>query len=101
MLLLNVGSKYITVELSETQEEFLQNTIIRRFILFIVFLIGTKDIKTSLILTSVFIIFVSHLFNENSRFCIIPLKEKKNNISKEDYFKALSIVKRFENKNNN
>ena len=37
MLLLNVGSKYITVELSETQEEFLQNTIIRRFILFIAY----------------------------------------------------------------
>jgi hypothetical protein len=96
MLLLNLGSKYITVELSETQEEFLQNTIIRRFILFIVFWIGTKDIMTSLILTSIFIIFVSHLFNENSRFCLIPVNKNKNKISKKDYANALKLVKSYE-----
>lgn len=99
MLLLNLGSKYITVELSETQEEFLQNTIIRRFILFIVFWIGTKDIKTSFILTGIFIIFVGHLFNENSKFCLISIKTNK--VLKEDYNKALKIVKKYENQTKN
>ena len=43
---------------------------------------------------------ISHLFNENVDSVLFLLK-KKNNISKEDYSKALSAVKKFENKNYN
>ena len=34
MILMNLGSKYIALELSETQEEFLSNIVIRRIVIF-------------------------------------------------------------------
>ena len=40
--------------------------------IFTVFFVATRDIKTSLILTAVFIIITLELFNEKSSFCIIP-----------------------------
>lgn len=102
MLLLNIGSKYISIELSDSQEEFLQNIIIRRLALFTIFWFGTKDIIISFILTATFVILVSHIFNENSQYCIFSNnknKNKLNKISKTDYIKATNIVKRFESQN--
>ena len=77
MIILNLGSRYIVMELSETHEEFLNNVIIRRIIVFTVVFTATRDITTSLILTGVFVILVSGLFNENSKYCILPIKNKK------------------------
>jgi hypothetical protein len=101
MLLLNIGSKYISIELSDSQEEFLQNIIIRRLVLFTIFWFGTKDIIISFILTAVFVILVSYIFNENSNYCIFSNNNnnKLNKISKTDYLKATNIVKRFETQN--
>lgn len=97
MILMNLGSKYIALELSETQEEFLSNIVIRRIVVFVVAFIATRDIIISLILTGVFILLVSGLFNDNSNLCII----KKNNpqtkiISKDDVLKAKKIIKKYE-----
>ena len=103
MLILNIGTKYISIELSDSQEEFLQNIIIRRLALFTIFWFGTKDIIISFILTAVFVILVSHIFNENSQYCIFSnnnnKKNKLNKISKPEYLKATNIVKRFETQN--
>ena len=97
MLLLNIGSKYISIELSDSQDEFLQNIIIRRLALFTIFWFGTKDIISSFILTAVFVILVGHIFNENSDYCVLSKnKNKLNKISKTEYLKATNIVKRFE-----
>lgn len=101
MLLLNIGSKYISIELSDSQDEFLQNIIIRRLALFTIFWFGTKDIISSFILTAVFVILVGHIFNENSDYCVLSKnKNKLNKISKTEYLKATNIVKRFEGQNN-
>ena len=96
MLILNIGTKYISIELSDSQEELLKHMLVRRLGLFTIFWIGTKDILISLILTAVFIIFVSHLFNENSPYCI--LNKQKNKI-KEDYKKCKLLIKHYESKN--
>ena len=69
MILMNLGSKYIALELSETQEEFLSNIVIRRIVIFVVAFIATRDIIISLVLTGVFILLVSGLFNDNSNKC--------------------------------
>jgi hypothetical protein len=71
MLVLNLGSKYITMELSESQDELLRNKIIRRFLVFTVVFVATRDIFVSLILTGIFILLVSGLFNENSNYSIV------------------------------
>jgi len=77
MIMLNVGSKYVTIELSKTQEEYLRNTLGRQILIFAIAFTATKDIILSLILTSVFYILTMHLFNENSSFCIIPQEYRK------------------------
>ena len=47
MILLNLGSKYISIELSNSQEKILGSPIIRRLILFTVFFTATRDIWIS------------------------------------------------------
>jgi len=72
MIMLNIGSKYITVKLSPSQEAYLRNFIARELIIFAVAWMGTRDIYTSLILTAVFTVLSDHLFNEESPYCIVP-----------------------------
>ena len=74
MILLNLGSKYISVELSQSQEKFLGSPIIRRLILFTVFFTATRDIWISFLLTAAFVILVSGIFNDDSFYCLIPKK---------------------------
>ena len=80
MIILNLGSKYLIMELSESQEELMSNKIFRRIILFTVAFIATRDIIVSLVLTGVFVILVSNLFNENSKMSL--LKKKKIHLIK-------------------
>jgi hypothetical protein len=72
MLIMNIGSKYITIELSKTQEAYFRFTLGRQILIFSILWVGTRDITISLVLTAVFILLVDYLFNENSKFCIIP-----------------------------
>jgi len=74
MIMLNVGSKYITIELSKTQEQYLRNTLGRQLLIFSIFWIGTRDILTSLIMTAVFVVLSDYLLNEKSSYCIVPDK---------------------------
>ena len=59
MLLMNLGGRYISAELSEAHEKILNHRIIRRLLVFVLVFYATRDIKVSLILTCVFIILVS------------------------------------------
>jgi hypothetical protein len=77
MLIMNIGSKYVVVELSRTQESFMKYTLGRLLLIFSILWIGTRDIVISLMLTAVFVLLVDYLFNENSRYCIIPEKYKE------------------------
>lgn len=95
MIVLNIGSKYIIMELSESQEAFMTNKIFRRFAIFTISFIATRDIITSLILTSVFIILVGNLFNENSKYSIVKKKPFKQ-VAKNDYLKAIKIKELYE-----
>lgn len=97
MLLMNIGSKYISLELSELQENILNHKLIRRCLVFVIVFFATKDIKVSLVLTAVFIILVTGIFNEESKYCILPhKKDDKRNISKVEYTIAKEIVDKYE-----
>tara|TARA_B110000438_G_C15480327_1_gene507007 strand:- start:148 stop:600 length:453 start_codon:yes stop_codon:yes gene_type:complete len=72
MLVLNIGSKYITIELSKSQEQYLRNTIARHMLIFSIAWMGTRDIFLSIGLTACFNVLTLFLFNEESRLCIIP-----------------------------
>jgi hypothetical protein len=69
LLLLNVGSRYIVDEFSNDPIQYSQNIFLRRLCIFAVCFVGTKDLITSLILTSGFVILASGIFRgkEQSR----------------------------------
>lgn len=95
ILLLNLGSRFLVMELSESQEQLLSNQIIRRFVIFTVVFVSTRDILVSLIVTAVFIVLVSGIFNENSRYCIVT-KPVIQQVTHDDYKEAKKVIKLFE-----
>ena len=74
MILMNVGSKYITVKFSKSQEAYLRNYVGREILIFAVCWMGTKDIYMSIVLTAAFFVLTQHLFNEESAYCVLPQK---------------------------
>ena len=97
MILMNLGSKYVGLELSEFQDEFLSKKFIRRIIVFTIFFIATRDIIISLILTFLFIIFIGGILNDNSKFCLIKKRNPKTKlINKDDVIKAKKVISKYE-----
>ena len=76
MIMLNIGSKYMTVNLSKSQEAYIRNYVARELLIFAIAWMGTRDIYLALFLTATFIILTQHLFNENSPICVLPEKYK-------------------------
>tara|TARA_B100001093_G_C26341871_1_gene806424 strand:- start:113 stop:532 length:420 start_codon:yes stop_codon:yes gene_type:complete len=95
ILFLNLSSRYIALELSETQQEMLSNKVIRRFIIFTAVFVSTRDIWVSLIVTGIFVILVSGLFNENSKYCIMT-KPVIKEVTQDDVMEAKKVIKMFE-----
>jgi hypothetical protein len=77
MLTMNIGSKYVSIELSKTQENYIKYSLGRQILVFAILWMGTRDIFTSLVLTAIFILIADYLFNENSKYCLIPDKYKE------------------------
>jgi hypothetical protein len=76
MIMLNVGSKFISVQFSKSTEEYLKYSLSRQILIFAMAWMGTRDIYTALMLTAIFVILSDHLFNEESSFCIVPHKNR-------------------------
>ena len=49
----------------------------------------------------VFIVFSSGLFNDKSKFCILPKKLKEVEIEQKEYQKALEVVEKYNIQQNN
>ena len=74
MILLNVGSKFITIQFSKSTEEYMKYSLSKQVLVFAMAWMGTRDIYASLGLTAVFTILSEHLFNEESDLCVVPYK---------------------------
>ena len=74
MIMLNIGSKYVTIELSKSQEAYLKNSVGRQLLIFAISWMGSRDILIALALTAIFTVLTDHLFNEESPMCVIPMK---------------------------
>ena len=96
LLMLNLGSKYLIMDLAEGTNQLLKLKIIRRITLFCLFFVATRNIIVSILLSTGFIIFTQGLFNEKSKYCILPKNLKKLTIDKKDYEKAKEIVKNYD-----
>ena len=72
MILLNVGAKYIEVDLQMGHKKVLSSKLIRRLLIFTVAFIATRDVVASLIITASFVIIILNLFNSKSKYCVLP-----------------------------
>ena len=72
MLLLNIGSKYITIDLTAAQKKHLQHRYARQALIFAISWMGSRDILKALALTAIFNVLAGHLLHEGSPYCIIP-----------------------------
>ena len=104
MIMLNIGSKYITIKLSKSQEEYFKNSVARQMLIFSIVWMGTRDVILSIFLTAAFIVLTDHLINEESQFCMLPESLKNyahlldtNNdgyVSKEEIDTAMKLLEK-------
>ena len=104
MILLNIGSKFISIQFSRSTEEYLKLNITKQILVFAMAWMGTRDIYTALILTAVFTVLSDHLFNEESPYCVVPKKYRilskiidTNNdgsVSEQEINDAISILEK-------
>jgi hypothetical protein len=66
MLVLNIGSRYITHEYSDNDEEYQQNILLRRLAVFAACFAGTRSVITSILLTAGFVVLASGIFRGKS-----------------------------------
>jgi hypothetical protein len=99
MIMMNIGSRYIGIELDKSHESVFSSTIIRRIVIFAIFFTATRDIVTSVFLTIGFVVVFSGLFNNKSKYCIIPKKYRmyeediQGKVTDDDVKRATEILK--------
>ena len=104
MLLINIGSRYIELGFTKTQEQALRNGLGRELLIFAIVFMATHDIVISTLMTASFIVLSDYLFNENSRFCVLPARLQKiaelvdknndNEISADEERQALETLRK-------
>ena len=101
MIMFNLGSKYIIMDISKNQEQFFKNIIIRRLTLFCIFFVATRDIFVSLILTAIFVVLAFGLFNQDSTYYILSNSFYDNTYTKDEYEMSKTIISEYEKTNPN
>jgi len=98
ILIMNISSRYVTLELSKSQEYYVKYIFGKQLLLFAIIWIGTKDIIISVILTIIFLILADYLLNDQSKYCIIPsnckVEDFSGNITQKDINDSISILKK-------
>ena len=88
MLLLNVGSRFISHELSADDEEYSQNILLRRLAVFAVCFVGTKDILISIFLTASFVVIAGGIFRGKGPFSREGMKNSEPSLAQ----KAVVVI---------
>lgn len=70
MLILNLGGRFISLEVTKKQELFLQLPWVRRVLIFTVLFVATRNIWVAFWATVIVVLFLGYLFNENSALCL-------------------------------
>ena len=105
LLVLNIGSKHVDLDFTPGQKEILKHTITKQVLIFSIAWIGSKDIYTSLLVTSGYMIIFELLLNKKSSLNVMPEKLKRledgidtnNNgiIEEQELEKAIEIIKKY------
>lgn len=83
MILLNLGGRFISLEMSRGQEQFFQNPWVRRLLIFTVLFAGTRNIMVAFWMTLVIVLLIGYLFNENSSLCLFHFGNEGSSCSKD------------------
>jgi hypothetical protein len=70
MLLLNLGGRFLGMEISKEQEKIFQNPWVRRALVFTVLFVATRNVFVAAIMTIFVLLLMSFLLNENSELCL-------------------------------
>jgi len=70
MLILNLGGRFLAMEITKGQEQFLSHPFVRRGLIFVVLFIATRNIVIAFWLWLAIVLSLGYLFNENSAFCV-------------------------------
>jgi hypothetical protein len=100
IVILNIASKFVTINVSKTMESYLKFTFSRDILVFAITWMGTRDIYTALIMTLCFIIIIDFIMNEESQYCMLPesftdyhVSKLQNNCpSPEEVAKAKAVI---------
>lgn len=74
MLILNIGSRYINLDLNSSTESWIKYLMSKEVLVFAVSWMGTRSIYYALVITACFTIVADHLMNIDSKYCVIPSK---------------------------
>lgn len=102
LLLMNIGSKYIMLDLPDSIDILFKSVFSRALVVFAILFISTRDIVVSTLITLMFYLIMKYLINPKSKSCILPNKNQYLNIfenkeiPKEVYEKARKVVEIFE-----
>ncbi len=71
MLILNLGGRFLAMEITKGQEQFLSHPAVRRVLIFVVLFIATRNLVIAFWLWLIIVLSLGYLFNENSAFCVL------------------------------
>lgn len=71
MLLLNLGGRFLAMEVTKEQEKFFQNPWIRRILIFVVIFVATRNVFVAFWMALIIVIIIGFIFNENSSLYIL------------------------------
>jgi len=74
MILMQIGARYLDLELTEFQKKILKNNIIQSIILFGIVYIPIRDIFKSIIIVCMIYLLIYVLLNENNKYNIFSKK---------------------------
>ena len=61
MILLNIGSRFVKIEVSKSQEKYLKKSLGRHLMIFAVSWLGTRDVLIALTITAIFNVLIDYL----------------------------------------
>ncbi len=97
LLMTNIGGRYLAIDFPKNIDTiFTKYFILRCIVLFSIFFMATRDIKTSVLLSLLFFMVIYFFINENSSFCMIKNLNKNDKISLEEYNKAKEIINKYQ-----
>lgn len=82
IFLLNIGGRFLPMEISRGQEQFLNQPWFRRTIIFVIFFVATRNLVTAAWLSLLMILCIGYLFNENSSLFIFGKSATLNDAAK-------------------